>query len=190
VFPDDAEDIKAHRWFRNMPWDRLQSMPPPFTPNLKSDDDAHYFDESELLEDWSESIPSGVCLKSEDVKELLFGFDTHVQAKAMELIKIPFDAAKLRSIDRDIDSSKELQPSEKATLKQFIRFYGHKERKRPRDMLLRDKDTKKTSLRIRKETAFMGYTWRRMRPGGYIDPKVTEMPNMDESQALTPNIEC
>jgi hypothetical protein len=38
----------------------------------------------------------------------------------MELIKIPFDAAKLRSIDRDIDSSKELQPSEKATLKQFI----------------------------------------------------------------------
>ncbi|KAF5582616.1 agc ndr ndr kinase [Fusarium pseudocircinatum] len=189
VFPDDAEDIKAHRWFRNTPWDRLQSMPPPFTPNLKSDDDAHYFDESEPFEDWSESIPSGVFLRSEDVKEILFGFDTHVQAKAMELIKIPFDAAKLRSIDRDIDGSKELQPNDKATLKQFIRFYGHKERKRPRDMLLRDKDTKKTSLRIRKETAFMGYTWRRMRPGGYIDPKVTEMSKMDESQASTLNTE-
>ncbi|CVK83390.1 related to cell wall biosynthesis kinase [Fusarium mangiferae] len=189
VFPDDAEDIKAHRWFRNTPWDRLQSMPPPFTPNLKSDDDAHYFDESEPFEDWSESIPSGVFLRSEDVKEILFGFDTHVQAKAMELIKIPFDAAKLRSIDRDIDASKELQPNDKATLKQFIRFYGHKERKRPRDMLLRDKDTKKTSLRIRKETAFMGYTWRRMRPGGYIDPKVTEIPKTDESQASTLNIE-
>ncbi|RBA15271.1 hypothetical protein FPRO05_12751 [Fusarium proliferatum] len=189
VFPDDAEDIKAHRWFRNTPWDRLQSMPPPFTPNLKSDDDAHYFDESEPFEDWSESIPSGFFLRSEDVKEILFGFDTDVQAKAMELIKIPFDAAKLRSIDRDIDASKELQPNDKATLKQFIRFYGHKERKRPRDMLLRDKDTKKTSLRIRKETAFMGYTWRRMRPGGYIDPKVTEIPKTDDSQASTLNIE-
>ncbi|KAF9768747.1 hypothetical protein IL306_013916 [Fusarium sp. DS 682] len=188
VFPDNAEDIKAHRWFRNTHWDRLHSMPPPFTPNLKSDDDAHYFDESEPFEDWSESIPSGIFLNSEDVKELLFGFDPHVHAKAMELIKIPFDAAKLRSIDRDIDASKELQPSEKATLKQFIRFYGHKERKRPRDMLLRDKDTKKTSLRIRKETAFMGYTWRRMRPGGYIDQKVTEVPEMDESQLLAPSI--
>ncbi|KAF4455077.1 hypothetical protein F53441_2516 [Fusarium austroafricanum] len=166
VFPDNAEDIKAHRWFRNTPWERLQAMPPPFTPNLKSDDDAHYFDESEPFKDWSESIPSGIFLNSEDVKELLFGFNAHVQEKALEQIKTPFDAAKLRSIDRDIDASMELQPSEKTTLKQFVRFYGHKERKRPRDMLLRDKDTKKTSLRIRKETAFIGYTWRRMRPGG------------------------
>ncbi|KAF4339707.1 agc ndr ndr kinase [Fusarium beomiforme] len=190
VFPDNAEDIKAHRWFRNTPWDRLQSMPPPFTPNLKSDDDAHYFDESEPFEDWSESIPSGVFLNSEEVKELLFGFDPHVHTKAMELIKIPFDAAKLRSIDRDIDASKELQPSEKATLKQFIRFYGHKERKRPRDMLLRDKETKKTSLRIRKETAFMGYTWRRMRPGGYIDKKATGLHEMGESQLPAPSIDA
>ncbi|KAF5017752.1 hypothetical protein F66182_10300 [Fusarium sp. NRRL 66182] len=180
VFPDDAEDIKAHRWFRHTPWDRLQSMPPPFTPNLKSDDDAHYFDESEIFEDWSESIPSGIFLNSEDVKELLFGFSTHVQEKAMELIKTPFDAAKLRGIDRDLDVSKELQPTEKAILKQFVRFYGHKERKRPRDMLLRDKETKKTSMRIRKETAFMGYTWRRMRPGGYIEQQPLQRPLMDE----------
>ncbi|KAM0225920.1 hypothetical protein ACHAPA_000452 [Fusarium lateritium] len=184
VFPDDAEDIKAHRWFKNTPWDRLQSMPPPFTPNLKSDDDAHYFDESEPLEEWSESIPSNIFLNSEDVGELLFGFDSHVQQKAMELIKTPFDAAKLRDIDRDLDASKELQPIEKATLKQFVRFYGHKERKRPRDMLLRDRSTKKMSLAIRKETAFMGYTWRRMRPGGYIDHRTPETHMVGEGQDL------
>ncbi|KAH6961294.1 kinase-like domain-containing protein [Fusarium avenaceum] len=184
VFPDDAEDIKAHRWFKNTPWDRLQSMPPPFTPNLKSDDDAHYFEESEPLEEWSESIPSNVFLNSEDVGELLFGFDAHVQQKAMELIKTPFDAAKLRSIDRDLDASKEFQPTEKATLKQFVRFYGHKERKRPRDMLLRDRNTKKTSLRIRKETAFMGYTWRRMRPGGYVEQRTQGIPVVGEGQDL------
>ncbi|QPC66801.1 hypothetical protein HYE67_009032 [Fusarium culmorum] len=182
VFPGDAEDIKAHRWFKNTPWERLQSMPAPFTPNLQSDDDAHYFDESEPFEDWSESIPSGIYLNTEDVRELLFGFDTHVQQKAIELIKVPFDAAKLRSMDRDIDAAKDLQLSEKATLKQFVRFYGHKERKRPRDMLLRDKNTKKISLRIRKETAFMGYTWRRMRPGGYIDPRPIETPPVSEVQ--------
>ncbi|KAM0564121.1 hypothetical protein ACHAPJ_000330 [Fusarium lateritium] len=184
VFPDDAEDIKRHPWFRNTHWDRLHSMPPPFIPNLKSDDDAHYFDESEPFEDWSESIPSGIFLNSEDVRELLVGFDTHVQEKAMELIKAPFDAAKLRGIDRDLDASIELQPIEKAALKQFVRFYGHQERKRPRDMILRDKDTKKTSLRIRKETAFMGYTWRKMRPGGYIEQEMLEVPAMDESNLL------
>ncbi|KAI8718763.1 hypothetical protein NCS52_00656200 [Fusarium sp. LHS14.1] len=168
VFANDAEDIKAHRWFRNIPWDRLQSMPPPFTPHLQGDDDAHYFDESEPFEDWSESMPSGVFLNSEDVRTLLCGFETHVQEKAMELVKTPFDAAKLRGIDRDLDASKELQPNEKLALKQFVRFYGHKERRRPRDMLLRDKDTRKTVMKIRRETAFIGYTWRRMRPGGYI----------------------
>ncbi|KAM0498088.1 hypothetical protein ACHAP8_006540 [Fusarium lateritium] len=183
VFPGDAEDIKAHRWFKNTPWERLQSMPAPFTPNLQSDDDAHYFDESEPFEDWSESMPSGIYLNTEDVRELLFGFDTHVQQKAIELIKVPFDAAKLRSMDRDIDVAKDLKPSEKATLKQFVRFYGHKERKRPRDMLLRDKSTKKISLRIRKDTAFMGYTWRRMRPGGYIEPRPTETTSVSEVQA-------
>ncbi|KAF4964284.1 hypothetical protein FSARC_7779 [Fusarium sarcochroum] len=184
VFPDDAEDIKAHRWFGNTPWGRLHSIPPPFTPNLKSDDDAHYFDESEPFEDWSESIPSGIFLNSDDVRELLVGFDTHVQEKAMELIKTPFDVAKLRGIDRDLDASTELQPTDKAALKQFVRFYGHKERKRPRDMLLRDKDSKKASLRIRKETAFMGYTWRRMRPGGYVEQEMLEAPAVDESYIL------
>jgi protein-serine/threonine kinase len=119
-----------------------------------------------------------------DVGELLFGFDAHVQQKAMELIKTPFDATKLRNIDRDLDASKELQPSEKATLKQFVRFYGHKERKRPRDMLLRDRNTKKMSLRIRKETAFMGYTWRRMRPGGYVEQRTQETPVVGEDQDL------
>ncbi|KAF4997785.1 hypothetical protein FGRMN_3623 [Fusarium graminum] len=185
VFPDDAEDIKAHRWFKNTPWDRLQSMPPPFIPKLKSDDDAHYFDESEPFEDWSESIPSGILLNLDDVRELLSGFDAHVHEKAMELLKTPFDAAKLRIIDRDLDASKEFQPTERATLKQFVRFYGHKERKRPRDMLLRDKNTRNMSLRIRKETAFMGYAWRRMRPGGYIEqkaPEVPETPTSDEGQ--------
>ena len=50
---------------------------------------------------------------------------------------------------------------------------GRKERKRPRDILLRDENTKNTVMDVRMETAFLGYTWRRMRPGGYMMPKWT-----------------
>src|SRR5690349_6344872 len=30
VFPYDAEDIKAHKWFRDVPFDRLHQLPVPF----------------------------------------------------------------------------------------------------------------------------------------------------------------
>jgi protein-serine/threonine kinase len=52
VFPYDAEDIKAHRWFRGVPWERLHELSPPFTPKLRADDDTHYFEEDEPVSDW------------------------------------------------------------------------------------------------------------------------------------------
>ncbi|KAM5383620.1 hypothetical protein ACJZ2D_001857 [Fusarium nematophilum] len=174
VFSDDAEDIRAHRWFKNMPWDRLQAMTPPFIPHLQSDSDAHYFDESEPLDDWSESVPSDAFINFDAVKDVMKTWAPHLRDKGLELIKIPFDAAKLRDIYRDVDASNDLNPTEKTILKKFVRFYG-KERKRPRDMLLRDKDTKRTVMEIRKKTAFIGYTWRRMRPGGYVSPRVADL---------------
>jgi protein-serine/threonine kinase len=32
VFPNDAEDIKCHKWFQGIDWDRLHTMTPPFVP--------------------------------------------------------------------------------------------------------------------------------------------------------------
>jgi hypothetical protein len=46
-------------------------------------------------------------------------------------------------------------------MKAFIRTFGRRERKRPRDRLLRDHRTKATVLEVRKKTAFLGYTFRR-----------------------------
>ena len=55
-------------------------------------------------------------------------------------------------------------------LKQIVRVYGKKERKRPRDRLLRDGSTKDVAMDVRKANAFLGYTWRRMKlPEYYHD---------------------
>ena len=58
VYPCDAEEIKAHRWFRDLPWDRLHTMVPPFVPQIASAEDTHYFDEEEPISDFSESQDS------------------------------------------------------------------------------------------------------------------------------------
>ncbi|KAK3309570.1 uncharacterized protein B0T15DRAFT_497829 [Chaetomium strumarium] len=65
VFPYDAEDIKAHKWFRNIPWERLHELNPPLVPKLCSVDDTHYFGKVSVSDDPSESDPedSGVLLE-------------------------------------------------------------------------------------------------------------------------------
>ncbi|KAL1841597.1 hypothetical protein VTJ49DRAFT_6907 [Mycothermus thermophilus] len=45
VFSYDAEDIKAHKWFRSIPWDRLHQLESPLVPKLRSVDDTQYFDD-------------------------------------------------------------------------------------------------------------------------------------------------
>lgn len=173
VFPDDAEEIKAHRWFKDFPWDRVHTISPPFIPHITSIEDTHYFDESEPIEDSSASSPSTVDVTPDDVRAILHDFRTYVQNIAIDLISAPYDSARLRSADHRIDSVFKLTVNERKVLKHFIRTYGRKERKRPRDILLRDENTKDVVMDVRRETAFMGYAWRRMRPGGYMAPKWT-----------------
>lgn len=167
VFGDDAEDIKAHRWFKNVPWDHLHTLSPPFIPRIDSVEDTHYFDESEPVEDWSQSSPSPGGLSPDDLKTILHDFREGVQIMAMQLVATPYDSSKLRSIDQQIDATVALAPEEREVLKHFVRLYGRKERKRPRDRLLRDEKIKGVVMDVRKKTAFLGYTWRRMRPEGY-----------------------
>ncbi len=51
VFPYDAEDIKAHKWFRNMPWERLHELEPPLVPKLRSVEDTYYFEDGGSISD-------------------------------------------------------------------------------------------------------------------------------------------
>jgi hypothetical protein len=171
VFPDDAEDIKSHRWFKNFPWDRVRSISPPFVPHITSLDDTHYFDESDAFTEPMLSSETELMDPTlNHVRWVLRECRPVVQSMAIELIATPYDSARLRSADKRIEKTFNLTPEERRTLKTFIRMYGRKERKRPRDIILRDQNTKAPAMDVRRKTAFMGYHWRRMRPGGYSRP--------------------
>jgi protein-serine/threonine kinase len=56
VFPNDADDIKAHPFFEDIPWENLHLTTPPWLPAIKRDQDpAKWFDdEDQILKDNSE----------------------------------------------------------------------------------------------------------------------------------------
>lgn len=162
VYPNDAEEIKAHKWFREIPWDRLHLIPPPFIPAIRSLDDTQYFDEDDPISDFSESGDTKEPT-IEELNEALKFFDESVQRLATGFIARPYDTAKLKKVSREIDAL-QLADEQKSYLKDFIRHYGRKEKKRPRDKLLRDKETAPKVLELKKKGAFLGYTYRRYRP--------------------------
>jgi protein-serine/threonine kinase len=213
VYPHDGEDIKAHRWFRDIPWDHLQRIPPPFVPQIASQEDTHYFDEEEPISDWSESLPdtdtevdndSGTLLldnmasnldsmsqnapgmvvvpmgtmapfpmqrslkfrnSSQKIAEMharLAPFPQPIRDFMYQFVATPYDSMRLKRIHRELEQML-LSQSETERLKEFVRNYGKKERKRPRDRLLRDRQTKGVVMEIRKRSAFLGYTWTRMK---------------------------
>ncbi|KAG0650682.1 Serine threonine-kinase cbk1 [Hyphodiscus hymeniophilus] len=161
VYPNDAEDIKAHKWFKDIPWDRLHLMTPPFVPNIKSMDDTHYFDEEDPISDFSESHQN-MNPTVEDVADALKLFNREIQILATGFIERPHDTLRLRKMEREIDGFV-MGEEQKEYLKQFVKAYGKKEKKRPRDKLLRDKETAPKVLQLRKEGAFLGYAYRRIR---------------------------
>ncbi|KAK6226715.1 hypothetical protein QIS74_00270 [Colletotrichum tabaci] len=143
----------------------MRSVQPEWVPSISSFDDAHYFEEDEPISDWSESMGSEIAEESEnradlDAEFLHFGFEADVRALVIEFTAAPYDSTKLKRFDRDVDDNSELEDGEKEYLKWYARRAGHKERKRPRDKLLRDPWVKDDVLRMRKQMAFLGYSWR------------------------------
>lgn len=112
VFPNDAEDIKAHLWFRHFPWDRIHTVSPPFVPNLSSMEDTHYFDESEPVESFTNSSCPPADLTPEDVRAILHEYRPPVQDVAIELMSEHYDSTRLRSADQEIDSSPKVTSGE------------------------------------------------------------------------------
>lgn len=183
VFPYDAEDIKAHKFFKGLPWERLHTMPPPFIPSLRSEYDTRYFDEEESISDMEESSrassPSPIedgavdgadnaqkkdALRTEK-SEMICGFSPLVKEAALKWVATPYDSARMKMIEAEIEqlAATGLSLPDRDILLEFIHRFGKKERKRPRDRLLRDPETKKEVMEIRKRSAFLGYTWKRPR---------------------------
>ncbi|RYC64900.1 hypothetical protein CHU98_g1292 [Xylaria longipes] len=240
VHPHDAEDIKAHKWFRDIPWDQLHLITPPFVPQIAGVEDTHYFDEEDPISDWSESCsddddddtesegsdlpppaaaleanplvaysPAGEMMASHQgpfappppppshavgiinnaypstairrspqkmaaMQSQLSAFPRHARGMLAQFVAAPYDSTRLKRMDREINAlvsasssnaSTSTSPAQQPVLadqmKAFVRAFGRRERKRPRDRLLRDRKTKATVLEIRRQTAFLGYTFRR-----------------------------
>ncbi|EKD15529.1 serine/threonine-protein kinase cbk1 [Drepanopeziza brunnea f. sp. 'multigermtubi' MB_m1] len=140
VFPNDAEDIKSHKWFRDIQWDRLHTSIPPFVPDIKSLDDTHYFDEEDPISDFSDSN-SDFNHTAEDISKALRSFNNEIKGEAIKFVTIPHDSLRLKKFERWVEDHGKIPDEQKEYLKDFARTYGQKEKKRPRDRLLRDKDT-------------------------------------------------
>jgi protein-serine/threonine kinase len=135
---------------------------PPFVPNIKSTDDTHYFDEEDPISDFSEST-SGPPATAEEISDALKPFSHDIQIFSKCFIERPYDSVRLRKVEREIDGFP-IGGEQKEYLKAFVKHYGRREKKRPRDRLLRDKDTAPKVLELRKKGAFLGYTYQRFRP--------------------------
>ena len=290
VYPKDGEDIKAHRFFRGVEWNRLDEVPPPFIPQIKTEDDTRYFDDEDEISDWSASgeyesdpeaerlvtcptahpeqqqqpdfegpetndqavgnapavkvshvhilpnpevnehqisaqsqvgvlginpqgqqaldqnqdapqyLPSAGAAKplilcplgshpqrqaGEETKQhpairkatpnqkasalaALLALPRELQPLAQNYIATPFDGARLRRIEREIELLPQTSPNEQEALLQFVRLFGKRERRRPRDRLLRDRRTRDTVMKVRKRDGFLGYTWCRRRRNGRL----------------------
>ncbi|RFU32447.1 hypothetical protein B7463_g3868, partial [Scytalidium lignicola] len=156
VYPNDAEDIKSHKWFKGLQWGRLHLTVPPFVPDVKSLEDTRYFDE-EPVSDFSESVCSD--RGEAGMVEALKPFDEDIQRKAINLIAHPKSSLVLRKAEKEIDAL-DICDEQKVYLKAFISHYGRKEKKRPRDKLLRDRKVGGKVMEVRKQSAFLGYTYR------------------------------
>lgn len=147
VFPNDAEDIKGHPFFRHIQWSTLHMTRPPFVPRvLGGQPITKYFD---------------------DEAEIMSATD-HLDSSSYEIAQREAVAALLSEAEvtpiAEPGSNKSCFPPPAyeqvcRTIQKMRR--RKKEKKRPRDKLLRDPQVGRTVLEIRKKGAFMGYTYRR-----------------------------
>ena len=141
VYPNDAEDIKAHPFFRNIQWSTLHVTRPPFVPHVHGGQPiTKYFDDENDIMSASDHLDSS---SYEAVEELKFAANEETSPAAET------DKAAPPSASEQIVSSVQKVKRRK------------KEKKRPRDKLLRDPQIGRKVLELRKKGAFVGYTYRR-----------------------------
>lgn len=174
VYHDDAKDIKEHPFFRHIQWGTLHLTRPPFIPRVHENQPiGKYFDDEAEIMSRSDHLDSSSC------------------------VSLPNDASALgapsNTLPQTMPSSMNLdgeKGKDKKALDGNPKLPGrgrkrNKDKKRPRDKLLRDPKVSKTVLEIRKKGAFIGYTYRRPRfpladmeerPGRLSMPRSTMVP--------------
>ena len=168
IFPDDASDIKAHHFFNGIDWNRLHLMKPPEIPKVRNCLDTRYFDIGSSISDVDDAsttssmqerqMEAQQAFEQDVVKEYEVAMAQHADQldgptafdDVVEADMIKEAAARVtQAAAVDVDS-----PSKNVAVQP-------KERKRPRDRILRDLSMAKEALEQRKKGAFIGYTYRR-----------------------------
>ncbi|KAK5078460.1 hypothetical protein LTR64_003127 [Lithohypha guttulata] len=144
VYPDDAEDIKNHPFFYGIPWGNMQDFGPPFTPRVQSWEDTKYFDDEGPISD----IDSG---SSED----------DLQGQRLEKDRLNPSSHQHEAQNIVPESPAAEKEDVQVPLSCTIKPKRPREKKRPRDKILRDANCGKIALQMRKNSAFMGYSYRR-----------------------------
>ena len=163
VYADDATDIKAHPFFNGIEWDRLHLSRPPFIPDIKSRDDTKYFDDDDPISDVDDA--SSNCSASNDPYVGLRAKTTAVAGLAgvaqVDGAPVLHDLGLGNGL-ANVVARTEGDPINNAVATDDSKAKNaRREKKRPRDRVLRDKEVGRKVLELRKRGAFLGYTYRR-----------------------------
>lgn len=107
--------------------------------------------------------------------QALVGFNRNIQQAVQSWLAAPYDSIRLRNFELQVDAEIGLRSSERDALKAIARMFGRKEKKRPRDKLLRDPSIKNIVLEERKKSAFLGYDWQRNQALPVFSEKMSTM---------------
>ncbi|KAL4997924.1 hypothetical protein BDV10DRAFT_194750 [Aspergillus recurvatus] len=147
VYPNDAADIKAHPFFRGINWDEIHRMSPPFIPKVRGWEDTRYFEDGDYPTDHDDESTDSEADQAKDE-----GIPLGDKEGLHKPEQRPKDDEKPSSPGNDGAKDAAKPPTKKKK---------HKEPRRPRDKILRDKRFRRTVLEMRKRGAFLGYTYRR-----------------------------
>lgn len=150
VYSNDAEDIKRHVFFAGIPWCSMHKERPPFVPKVRSDDSTKYFESEEQIlgsDSVNQDDPSAEAAAAAASATVVLA-DEHDDQAMADLLDGPTGD----NADRK-DPKSAIPPAKKGK--------KDKQKKRPRDRLLRDPKTAKLVMEARKKSAFLGYTYRR-----------------------------
>ncbi|KAF3034379.1 hypothetical protein E8E12_001056 [Didymella heteroderae] len=153
VYSNDAEDIKAHPFFRHTQWSTLHLVRPPFVPRVHVNQPiTKYFDDEAEIMSASDHLDSS----SYEVAQM----DGAAAVESVEPL-----GEETTPIPDPTGQHKNRSPPAYEQICQVVQKMRRrrKEKKRPRDKLLRDPEVGRVVLEIRKKGAFIGYTYRRPR---------------------------
>lgn len=179
VYADDADDLKRHPFFKHIIWEEMLHKRPPFVPKVKHWEDTKYFDEEQPISD------------IEDASSVDEEFEAPAEENCDPNTNPGSKASQHHHENQHIVPSLAMQPGGTVVTPQTqisnplampakaddaagpvsppaeLKIKKRREKKRPRDKILRDPEAGKTALQIRKNGAFMGYSYRK--PKGIQD---------------------